>query len=371
MGSPIFKIIDASFQDLLALELESHQFTDGEKLYLKALIHYIKGDLETLENLLKTHVHFQGQTDINGVLYELAEMRLNIARFKTFNLTDFASFLKLAEDLNPILRAEAHLLAAFLYGNANDFQNECEQFQLAAFYFQKTQAMHRYIRAKMNALAAKTSIEPEKQFLAEHLNLSREAKKIKDHMTVGNCYLNISREYQKMNARRVALKYIQKSLIVLHNETGSLNYYMSLVHRAHLFLELNRYSEALTDLEEASAAPFEEIKSAVALLKSNFKAEVDPSKMTDSWRERMSEIKPVEELAELEQSLVDYISVKARDKFEIIEFLYGTRLPYQNAENRFKNVLSRVRKKIPNGIFLIDGKYLYQDPAEIMEKNIS
>ncbi|MNL58796.1 hypothetical protein D3C87_1824650 [compost metagenome] len=59
----------------------------------------------------------------------------------------------------------------------------------------------------------------------------------------------------------------------------------------------------------------------------------------------------------MEDRLVCLVSCRPRDKFEIIDDLYGEKIDFDAAENRLKNLLNRLRKKRPGLIQLIDGRY--------------
>lgn len=361
-------IIDSSLQDLPNLEYASTQWTHADKFYYAVLSSYLKGDGPSLINAIKEFEVHKDQSSLHQLLYHLAQMRLQIRTGEVKVVERQLNELKdLARHEGLVLQGELHFVMAMMYGKISDFEKEYQCYRESAVYFSAGKLMRKALRAKMNALAARTSIDEDKYYLAEHMQLAREAKKVKDYMSVGNCYLNLSREYQRMNARRIALKYIQKALVFLRNETGSLNYYMALVHRAHLFCDLKRCQEASLDLEEALCAPFAEVVQAAELLQSHFGADGDFSKLTHSWQERFLEARnglSLDEFSDLEQQLIGFLSDKPRTKDEVIEFLYGSQISYESAENRFKNVLSRVRKKLPDSILFIDGKYHFQEPAE-------
>ena len=55
--------------------------------------------------------------------------------------------------------------------------------------------------------------------------------------------------------------------------------------------------------------------------------------------------------------LLSFVMNKPRSKSEIIDHLYGTEISIIYTENRFHNLLSRLRKKIPQVIVFENEKY--------------
>ncbi|MNU07531.1 hypothetical protein D3C72_2531640 [compost metagenome] len=70
-------------------------------------------------------------------------------------------------------------------------------------------------------------------------------------------------------------------------------------------------------------------------------------------------------MTDLEERIVALLSSKPRDKYKLIEDLYGDRIEINAAENRLKNLLNRLRKKIPGRIVFENGLYKIADGVEM------
>jgi tetratricopeptide (TPR) repeat protein len=220
-------------------------------------------------------------------------------------------------------------------------------------------------------------VRPEtKRLISDYFFVHNKALEVGEKSVAGLALQNISREYQKMGAVRLALKTIQQSIDLLSSEHGSLNYYLSLVHRCQLFFQSGRREEALLDYESCKVASFLEIQGAVEVLKPYYEGssvpqdlapEVEKS-LTPTWKERTLE--PIQisagesaDFTRLESDLIRALSSGPKDKFELMQALYGDRLDLDVMENRLKNLLARARKKLPKLIDLEDGKYKIMDES--------
>jgi hypothetical protein len=85
-----------------------------------------------------------------------------------------------------------------------------------------------------------------------------------------------------------------------------------------------------------------------------------------TWLERLAEGKNSEEpLSDLEDRLLVLLSCKPRDKYYLIQDLYGEKIDFVAAENRLKNIISRLRKKRPGKILFTDGYYSLVDGTQL------
>ena len=168
----------------------------------------------------------------------------------------------------------------------------------------------------------------------------------------------------------MALKYCDQAHQKSLTNHGNLQYWLIIAHKADLLIELNRVHEAILCLEELHGSSLDEIKEARKLLSQKINSEkpmnIDSEKLHTTWKERLKGDllrKELPTLGELEQKLIDFIAQGPKDKHEIILHLYEAKGDYYSLENRFKRLISRTRKKVPNLIVFKDGKYTLSDPV--------
>ena len=66
-------------------------------------------------------------------------------------------------------------------------------------------------------------------------------------------------------------------------------------------------------------------------------------------------------LTVFESKLVELLVEQPRKKEDLVTLLYGNQVDYLSANNRFKVLLSRLRKKRPNLIVSSNGRYQVSD----------
>ena len=67
--------------------------------------------------------------------------------------------------------------------------------------------------------------------------------------------------------------------------------------------------------------------------------------------------KKVSVLTAYEEKLLRFVLTSPRDKYAIIEHLYGLDISIEHTENRFNNLLFRLRRKYPNIIVFRNERY--------------
>ena len=183
-----------------------------------------------------------------------------------------------------------------------------------------------------------------------------------DHLIAGLCRHNMAREYQLLGGLRTALEFENEALELLQAEVGSLNYLQALANRCHILIDLGRLQEAYLDFEKVRLSPFPEMVEASKVIEKILgenQASVAEDFLTPTWRERLGQ-QNREKLAlgTLEEKLLHLLARRPHHKFEIIEQLYGTDLPLEHTENRFKNLLLRLKKKISADTIVFEkGRY--------------
>lgn len=240
-----------------------------------------------------------------------------------------------------------------------------KKYSLSAYQnLKRVGARKKAVRSLMNALAAESRIFPEKHFIPDLFHILREAKQAKDITSISNTLMNISREYQKLGAYRLSLKYANQALAKIQAHAGNKTYFLALAHRAYLFCCLEMFSNAQLDIEAVMASEFPEALAAIQIIEEKFSVKTESkfsvADATPAWKERQKEKVP-EGMSALEQKVLDSLAKQPRSLSELGQALYGESLGLDVIANRAKNVLSRIRKREPGLIQFAAGKYRLGD----------
>lgn len=318
--------------------------------YTQIIYHYLNGNTEKLISSLPLVTEEPQKT--------AAELRIAIRIREPKQ-----SLLKKAQDLFPSLsnswQGEFAFIIAKTYEITEDKTEASKWYKASANAFEKSKVFKKSIRAFQNHLAIENQMNPERKFISEFFYVFRKAKTIKEFGVAGISLMNISREYERHGGHKAALKYINRAIPYLEHDAGQSHYYLALVHRCHIFYSLDRIAEAEQDYESAKISPHQEVKAALTAIDQIFRNQKNSEEiknLTPGWKNRLQN-KNQPKLGDQESQFIEYISKSPRDKFEIIEHLYGNIINLEQAENRFKNLLSRVRKKYPSLFIFEDGKY--------------
>src|SRR5690606_27034813 len=132
-----------------------------------------------------------------------------------------------------------------------NFKRSKERFQKSSIKLSMISAHKKSLKAKLNELAAESKIYPEKKLITDYFLLAKRSLALRESNVAATAFLNISREYQKLGCYLAALRYANRSIRLLGRDFGTLTYYSALVHRAHLFYQLNRPKDAALDYQAA------------------------------------------------------------------------------------------------------------------------
>jgi len=341
------------------------------RLYAKTLCAYLKSDLKSLKENIEEMKSYK--TDFFSDLDLISELRLEIRNRKVNENT--LQRVLLISNKNKLLTGEIFFILGLAYEILNN-EEKCKSAYLqAAEHLEKIGSNRKAVKALFNALAAETRMHKDnKKYLPDYSQFIRRAKALKNYSVVGIAYLNISREYQKIGALTAALKYATLAIGYLNKyDYGSLDYYSALTHRAHVWIDLGRHTDAKMDMELAQIADFVEIKSALLVLDSILNGQknilqISMNLLFPGWRERLLECKtyinknflqPMRPSLSgaLEGKLLSLLHSGPRDKFFLMDELYGKNLSIETRENRLKNLLNRIRTKSPGLIRFWSGKY--------------
>jgi len=182
-----------------------------------------------------------------------------------------------------------------------------------------------------------------------------------------------------LGAYDVALVYSQLALEHLEAEYGSLHYGLSLANRCHTYLLMGREYEANLDFQKALSITHVEVQGALEVLtrmRSGNIAYDDAFNhpLIPTWRERYQEFLKnagvsggqFPKLSELEQKVVGLLSKEPMSKHSLIQEIYGIEIDFFAAENRLKNLLNRLRQKIPGSFIFSDGHYRLVDASPLL-----
>lgn len=354
-----FQLIQARIEELLEYQIYNFE-SDLIKDYSEVLLYYLKHDDEKLEksvNNLKLK---------NSRIAAIAELRFQIRKM---NIDLGVLELVMAEmksHTHDLWKGEFAFVAAMAYEQLRKHPESRDLYYLSHQHLDKGGASRKAIKALQNYLAEESRVNPHKSLIPDYHYVYMRAKKLKDYAVAAMSLSNISREYQIRKAYLPALKFANKSIAFAEKERGSRCFYLTLAHRSHIYWEMGRAYEARKDYEEILAAEFLEVKSVAEFLNKLINNSNTDLKMTsylpENWKERIQFKTPLSEpkanrASVLEEQLIQFLSQTPRDKFEIIENIYGHNIDFMVSENRLKNLLNRLRKKYQGRIVFENGKY--------------
>ena len=371
-SKPMFLILNSKLEELIELKAQAHSWPKPWVFYLSAMISYLKidtisleADFKNIEKAIK-EIKFTESSKYYLEDYSIVklfiEARLQIRKLN-FNdqIMSQLNKINLTEDL---LIGERAFVQALFFGQCNDYQLEQEYYEKSYVHFKKAGAMAKALLSLQNAIASEASIYPDRRFTIEYNHLLQQAIHYKLFSTAGLCALNISREYQLIGAHLMALKMANKSLEYLQEDFGTQQYGLALCHRAQLLVEMSRTEEAQLDLDGSTLVETPEVSNArsyvLNLMQGNTIQVI--GRNSSAWIDRKSKLSlPLSySFGRAEESLLVALSQKPMDKNEILEILFEdeiSKLDYEVVINRFKNLLSRVRKKAPELIVFDGNKY--------------
>lgn len=366
-------LIQSNLTELFDLEenlVTSSRSEEADLLfYTRVMINYYRENPAGIESLLNS------QSFDSAALKLLAEMRLAILRNESLGEITRLQIAINAIDLNDLIKGESLFVAAFAHQKIGDFVVAETLFRESGAYLKKVGAHNKFLRARMSAIAAFSCIYPDSRLFSEYLSVYQSAILSKENLTAGTCLLNISREFQRLEAWDLALEYANQSLHLLEDgHYGSREFGLSLVHRAYLLLQMKCSIDQLSkDLMIALSITHPDVQSSCASLAEMFQVNLKflPLK-TDflpTWKERKAEMSvQAGKLGEMESQLIVLLAEKPHSKFELLDLLFGDRIDHESRENRFKNLLFRVRTRTKADIRIINGNYTLSEPSTVGKK---
>lgn len=362
--------------ELSNISLWARDLTIAEELrfYAEVLSSYMAGDMESLART------FSGIESLNTNPYYkslklLTSLRLQIRKSEISReaLMDAANAM-----LPGVLNAEKSFILGLSFERLGEDAMAATQYQLAMAGF-KTSCEKKSLRCFYNLIAAETRIYPYKNFVASLQGIIEVARKLQETSIEGTALSAISREYQVVGLSGEALEMGIRAVACLRKERGTFHYFHALLHLAHLYIERDDLALAKPLLQEAELASYKEIKAARELLL----CAVESGRIWDralekslmpTWKNRVPQLEskiqvasgaqPSKTATNLEDRLMKIAYNGPVEKWTLIEKIYVGETETLQMENRFKNLVARVRKKYPGFLHCKDGRYYLEKSPE-------
>ena len=367
------QIIEATLSELTALNLslltEPEDRQDPRQLfYVRILIAYFRQDAKELNRIiLESQDFLKDHPD----LHSLALMRESMRSGKPEALAA-STIPVLAENADAIMQGEYYFLQAHSAQVLKNYRNAEQFFIKASAFYDQARAYKKALRATFSAVASYSCLRPEARLFGEYRNLYKRGLDIKDFQSAGTALLNISREFQILESVDLALDYINQAidLFEAHN-FGSREHGLALVHRAHLLFQSQRDIEATKNLQVAVTMTHSEVQSSVDTLSKKYGVSLHTQAselLLPTWKERAADRPILKGLGKLESRLIEELSKGPATKFELIEELYSENIEFEFREGRFKNLISRLRKRFPGLVVFGNECYSIPDPNQVLLK---
>jgi len=371
------EIIDSPTAEihLLARDL---RLAPAVRYYANVLSFYLQGDIERLRETQSRLSEFvEATSPLYEILTALTELRLRMRerRLRREYLESFPSAF------DGPLAAEREFCLGLAWEQLEFHGAAAQHHQRAAALYQTHGCPKKSLRALYNVIAAESRVYPHKNFVADCQNVIERSRSLGESSFEGMALTMLSREYQVIGHSAQALEMARRSIKCLENERGSSHYFHAVLHLAHLCIEENNLREAELLLKEAELAPFREAQAARQLLLASIHAEHHwdsslEASLLPTWRNRLpgllSRLKgSISEgsarSSQLEERLLKLAYNGPIEKWDLIAKLYPDSVSQLVLENRFKNLLARVRKKYPGRVQCVEGRYhLEKIPGELL-----
>lgn len=332
-------------------------------LYTEVLTAYLSGDISGLIRL-----NDEAKKHASPVIRALVKTRLAIREDKV--TSGVIADLMEAGLEEPDWYGEALIISGFASESIGHYQEAKDLYYDAFKAFEEMDCPVKSLKALHNYISAASKVDPERSYFAEFHMIIRKAKAIRHLDIAGSALNNLAREFQKLKAYKTALKYSHRALLVLGPVEGTYHHHMALLNRCHILCDLQRFELAHEDFQILAKSPYADIKTGLIILEEIMTAHknnpADIKMAHPTWLERLAEGKNTEEpLSDLEDRLLVLLSCKPRDKYYLIQDLYGEKIDLEAAENRLKNIISRLRKKRPGKIVFTEGYYSLVDGTQM------
>ena len=378
MSEILKQILDSNLEELLQHKLFTSGLAKPIECYLNVLVNYLKADMNELEawknKVNELYLLEQADDNLKGI-HLCTQVRFQI-RKGTLEPTELASLEKL--ELSAPWSYELKLVLGLAYLRLNLFEQSADLFEQSYKMYSAYGCKRKALIAYQNHVVSKLNLNPKNSYLAEWSFLVKLARKEKVTSMEGGALINLAREYQNIGSFEPALKTIDEALDSLSESIGTYQYYLALFQRCDLLIELGRNKEALATYQRGKLCPFEELKPSLQILESKMNADKTHSNIalpeSLPWKERMDDLKngiKVKQPGNLVQLLLSELEREPQDKFSLIEKLYPENIDFEVKDNRFKVLLSKVRKQYPGLVIKQNDLYSLEMTNAWLKKKIS
>ena len=349
----LLKIFNSSMDQLVEITLDD-SIPKYQAIYAEVIINFLERNIEKLEVLCQKMSTLSG---IDSIVNEISQYRFKIAK-RAVGEADTQKLLDVVEEY-PLWKGDVYSVVACHWGMEKNYVKAKIYFKRAYNELNEIKCKRRALLAFQNYLVAETNIYPEKAMITEYKYLIKQAQKYDCPSVSGLALMNLSQQFQKMGSLSTALKEVNLGIKDLSKvSSNNIQYYLALSHKAHLLIEMNRENEAKLVIDEIKLSKHQQIREVLNflndLISKGQSAQQDVENLLPSWDYRLN-LKA--RLGELEEKLLNFVAEGEKDKYEIIEHIYGDKIEMHILENRFKRLLMRLRKKVPGVIVYEDGKY--------------
>lgn len=367
----IRQIIEAKPIDLLQISVRP-DFSLNLRRYANVTARYLEGDLERLlEEIKLLESEPVVEVTLTQDLLILAKLRYSM---RSKNLLRKELLQLQNQKMLGALEGEKYFLLGLSFENINDDKEAMKMFELSYQHFQKNDCPKKSLRALYNRVAAESRIFPYKNFVFDYESIVQYSEALNELQFAGMALVMLSREHQILGNFIKAFEMAQKGIEALNEEKGCLHYYHALLHQAHVLIDLKKSEEAKKLIQETELSYLPEIKSARLLLLKSLGEAVDFNEtllasLMPTWKERIPELLTQKvQPTYMEERLLKIIWQNPTEKWDLISTLYKDTTDSEALENRFKNLVARVRKKYP-GALICKGGFYYLNSNEIQNLN--
>ncbi len=347
---------------------EIHQMARDPELeapvlfYAQYMAAFMSGDLEKMQTLIK-----EMDRKFPEDLQELVHLRLKL-RTKQITLQDIETAS--SRVYFDVLEAEKYFVISRAWEVHGREDHNIKTAMQASALYKKFQCPKKSLRSFYNSVVAESRLTPYKNFISEYQTVIQLSREVKDDAFAGMALNMLAREYQIVGLLEKALECTNEGLVLLENERGSIHHFTSLLQKAHLLIELKRANEALPLMTESKMASFPEVRAIRTLLE----CALDPGKewpkdleqhLLPTWRERLPDLLKMNQISQEAQEAPSSLEFKVLKllwsgpvgKWDLIERIYPEESDSTLSENRFKNLVARLRKKFPDVLQFREGQY--------------
>lgn len=371
-------ILDSNLEELLQHDLFTYKLPHPIECYLKVLINYLKADVSELDFWVSKikDLYEKDKTDeiVKGIYF--CSLVRNQIRKNELVVKDLESMEQVS--LIEPWSFELKLVLGLAFLRINIFEKSAYLFEESHKSYSGYGCKRKALIAYQNHVVSKLNLNPKNNYLAEWSFLVKLARKEKVTSMEGGALINLAREYQNIGSFMPALQAANEALASLSESTGTYQYYLALFQKCDLLIELGRNKEALEIYQQGKLCPFDELKPSLQILESKMNSDKTLSRIeipeSLPWKERMNEVKndlKTKQSGNLVQLLLSELEKNPQNKFDLIEKLYPENIDFEVKDNRFKVLLSKIRKQHPGLLIKKGDLYSLEMTNEWLKKKIS